>query len=311
VSGATIPSLCPDAGAGERQGIAGEAAPARHELILVEATDPSYPPRLHDLPTPPARLWALGDLDMLSRPLVSIVGTRRATSYGTRVTRELAAAFARAGACVVSGMARGVDAVAHASALDAGGGTIAVLGCGVDVAYPRMHRDLHARIARSGLLLSEMPPGAHPHGGSFQARNRIIAALSRLVIVVEAGVQSGALITSSIALDLNRDVATVPGPIDSPQSEGANRLMRDGAHPITSVEDALALAGLTAPPRNLPALATDAEARVWTALGRGAATMDELCAAARLPTAACMAAVTALEIRGVLECALTGAIRRR
>lgn len=248
---------------------------------------------------------------MLARPLVSIVGTRRATSYGTRVTRELAAAFARAGACVVSGMARGVDAVAHASALHAGGGTIAVLGCGVDVPYPRMHRDLHARIARHGLLLSEMQPGAHPHGGSFQARNRIIAALSPLVIVVEAGVQSGALITSSVALDLNRDVGAVPGPIDSPQSEGTNRLMRDGAHPITSIEDALALARLTPPPRNLPALATDAEERVWTALGRGVATMDELCAAARLPTASCMAAVTALEIRGVLECALTGAIRRR
>jgi len=286
-------------------------APGVGALSLVGASDPEYPGQLRDLDDPPRQLWALGDIALLSRPLVSIVGTRRATSYGTRITRELAAAFARAGACVVSGMARGVDAVAHTAALEAGGATIAVLGCGADVAYPHAHRGLHARIANSGLVISEMPPGAHPHGGSFQARNRIIAALARLVIVVEAGVRSGALITSSVAMELGRDVGAIPGPIDSPQSEGTNRLIRDGAHPLTSIEDALALAGLTPPPRNLPAFATDAEERVWAALGQGAATMDELCAAAALPTSECMATVTGLELRGVLECALTGAIRRR
>lgn len=311
MSSATTRSLSPEVGEGRHARDAGGAAPVDCGMVLLASGDAHYPQQLHDLTAPPARLWALGDIELLSRPLVSIVGTRKATSYGVRVTRELAGAFARAGACVVSGMARGVDAVAHTAALDVGGGTIAVLGCGVDVAYPRMHRDLHARIATSGLLLSEMAPGARPHGGSFQARNRIIAAVSRLVIVVEAGVKSGALITASAAVDLDRHVGAVPGPIDSPQSEGANRLLRDGAQPITSIEDALALAGLTQPPRSLPALATEAEERVWTALGRGAATMDELCAAARLPTATCMAAVTSLEIRGVLECALTGAIRRR
>jgi DNA processing protein len=119
------------------------------------------------------------------------------------------------------------------------------------------------------------------------------------------------LITADCGRDLHRDIAAVPGPIDSPQSEGSNQLFRDGAHPITSIEDALALAGLTPPPRRLPDMATDAERRVWAALGRGAATMDELCAAARLPTAECMAVVTALELRGTVECALTGAIRRR
>lgn len=273
--------------------------------------DSAYPPSVRDLPDPPDPLWVAGNLDILAAPLVAIVGTRQATGYGERITRELAAAFARGGACVVSGMARGIDGVAHAAALDAGGRTIAVLGCGVDVAYPRLHLHLHARIAEQGLLMAEMPPGAHPHGGSFQARNRIIAALATLVIVVEAGMKSGALLTAEDALKLERLVAGVPGPIDSPQSEGTNVLIRDGAHPITSVADALALAGLTPPTRTLPALASDSETRVWKALGAGAGTMDELCAAARLPTAECMAVVTSLELRGIVECALTGAIRRR
>lgn len=273
--------------------------------------DSNYPVRLRELEKRPDPLWAWGNMEVLDGPIVAIVGTRQATGYGERITRELATAFCRAGACVVSGMARGIDGVAHTAALDAGGRTAAVLGCGVDVAYPRLHRALHARIAQQGLLLSEMQPGAHPHGGSFQARNRIIAALASVVIVVEAGVRSGALITAAEAQQLDRDVAGVPGPIDSPQSEGVNVLIRDGAHPITSVADALALAGLTPPARRLPDLASDAERRVWRALECGAGTMDELCAAAKLPTSECIATVSSLELRGIVECALTGAIRRR
>jgi DNA processing protein len=303
VSGATTLSRSPERVA--------DAVPLAATPRRLAPGDAGFPATLGDLASPPACLWAIGNLEMLAPPIVAIVGTRQATGYGERITREVAAAFARAGACVVSGMARGIDAVAHRAALDAGGRTIAVLGCGVDVPYPRMHAALHARIAEQGLLLSEMPPGAHPHGGSFQARNRIIAALASLVVVVEAGVKSGALITAEDGMQLQRHVAAVPGPIDSPQSEGTNLLFRDGAHPITSVADALALAGLTPPTRRLPDMATDAERRVWAALERGAGTMDELCAAARLPTAECVAVVTALELRGIVECALTGAIRRR
>src|SRR5207249_9854011 len=143
--------------------------------------------------------------------------------------RELAGALARAGACVVSGMALGIDAIAHRAALEVNGRTIAVLGTGVDIAYPRAHRGLHAEIVARGLVLSELPPGAHSHGGSFPLRNRIIAALAKVTIVVEAPEGSGALITSERALDLNRTVAAVPGPIDSPQSEGTNKLIREGA----------------------------------------------------------------------------------
>src|SRR5205814_10394037 len=128
-----------------------------------------------------------------------------------------------------SGMARGIDGVSHVAALDAGGMTAAVLGTGVDIAYPPSHRTLHARIASAGLLLSELPPGAHSHGGSFRKRNRLIAALARLTIVIEAPVKSGALYTAHDAADLDRDVGAVPGPIDSPKSEGSNLLFRDGA----------------------------------------------------------------------------------
>jgi DNA processing protein len=227
------------------------------------------------------------------------------------MTAEIAGALARAGATVVSGMAIGVDAAAHRAALDADGATVAVLGTGADVAYPRAHVALHAEIARRGAVLSEMPPGSHSHRGSFPERNRLIAALATVTIVVEAPFDSGALITAKNALDLGRDVAVVPGPIDSPQSQGSNAYLRDGAHPIVAVADALTLVGL-APPGvpSAPRLESDSEIRIWRALDKGGASMDELCARTGLPVTQCLTTVTALELRGLIECALTGEIRR-
>lgn len=282
--------------------------------MLVEtiaSSSPEYPASLTDLAQPPERLWAIGDRRILRDPVVAIVGTRRATAYGERITRELASALARAGACVVSGMARGIDAAAHRGALDAGGSTVAVLGTGVDVAYPRTHASLHREIGEKGLLLSEMPLGARSHGGSFINRNRIIAALARVVLVVEAPVRSGALHTTDFALTLGRDIGVVLGNIDSPQSLGSNLLLRDGAHPIIEIDDALMLAGL--PPRTRGAVRVDdpTELRIWGALGDGEATLDELCARAGLPVSECVAAVSGLELRGAVECSLTGTIRRR
>jgi DNA processing protein len=279
--------------------------------VAVERGDDDYPAALLDLPDPPPLIWRIGNLDVLRRPVVAIVGTRQATFYGERVTREISGALARAGACVVSGMARGIDGVAHVAALDAGGQTAAVLGTGVDIAYPPSHRALHERIATSGLLLSELPPGAHSHGGSFPKRNRLIAALARLTIIVEAPVKSGALITARRALDLNRDVGIVPGPIDLPQCEGSNQYLRDGAHPITSAADALALVGLTAPVRTMIDPDDPDQLRVWRALRQGPADMDTLCHRTALPVQRCLAAVTALELRGSIECALTGEVRVR
>jgi DNA processing protein len=280
-------------------------------LRLTTVVDAGYPPALRDLYDPPAVLWSRGEWATLARPVVAVVGTRRATAYGQRITRALVTALARAGACVVSGMALGIDAIAHTAALDAEGATVAVLGTGADVTYPRAHTALHRDIAARGLVLSELPPGAKSDAGSFPRRNRIIAALATLTVVVEAPAQSGALITSRNALELGRDVAAVPGPIDSPQSEGTNDLIRQGAHPITSVGELLSLVGLEAPVQARPRLETEIERRIWSALEQGGATLDELCARAALPVAQCLTAVTGLEMRGVVECALTGEVRRR
>lgn len=275
------------------------------------AADARYPSALRDLPDPPAALWYAGEWNALVEPVVAIVGTRRATSYGLRITRELSQALARAGACVVSGMALGIDAMAHRAALDAGGHTVAVLGTGADVAYPRSHAALHSEIAQRGLILSEMPPGARSHRGSFIKRNRVIAGLARLTLVVEAPALSGALNTASVALDLGRDVAVVPGPIDSPQSAGTNGLLHTGAHPITCVDDLLTLVGLPVVPRTPRAFDHPVERAVWDALSRSAGSLDELCARVRVPVSECLTVVTALELRGAIECALTGEIRRR
>ena len=272
--------------------------------------DPRYPAALEDLPDPPRRLWARGDLAILERPTVAIVGTRRATAYAERVTRQLATTLARAGACVISGLARGVDAAAHRGALEVGGATIAVLGTGLDVCFPKGHASLQRDIAARGLLLTELPPTDAAHGGSFPRRNRIIAALARTTIVVEAGVKSGALITATHALEMNRTVAAVPGPIDVPQAQGSNELVRDGATVVTSMADALALLGLTAPIRLHEIPEGTSERTVWQALEVGGLDLESLAARASLPAHETLAAVSALELRGLVECALTGEIRR-
>ncbi len=272
--------------------------------------DPAYPTALADCPHPPRTLWARGDLSILDRPTVAIVGTRRATAYAERVTRQLAATLGRAGACVISGLARGVDASAHRGTLEVEGATAAVLGTGLGVCYPKSHASLQRDIATRGLLLSELPPDDAAHRGSFPKRNRIIAALARVTIVVEAPIKSGALITAAHALEMNRTVAVVPGPIDVPQAQGSNELLRDGATAVTSMADALALLGLTAPVRLHDIPEGSAERLVWQALHAGGLDLESLAARASLPAHETLAAVSALELRGLVECALTGEIRR-
>ncbi|HEY7878282.1 MAG TPA: DNA-processing protein DprA, partial [Gemmatimonadaceae bacterium] len=212
---------------------------------------------------------------------------------------------------IVSGLARGIDAAAHRAALSATGTTVAVLGTGVDIAYPSAHRALHADIASKGLLLSEELPGERANGGSFPKRNRIIAALAQLTIITEAPVRSGALITAQYALDLGRDVAVVPGPIDAPQSAGSNALFGQGAQVITNVDDALGLIKAAPTKRPEPAFQTPAEHAVWEALRHGPADIDLLAVRSELPARECLAAVTTLEMAGLIACALTGEIQRR
>ncbi len=209
-------------------------------------------------------------------------------------------------------MARGIDAAAHRTALEEGGNTVAVLGTGVDVPYPVGHRLLHKAIAERGLVLSENPPGMRAAQGAFPKRNRIIAALAPVTIVVEAGFRSGALNTAGQALELGRVVAAVPGPIDSEQSRGSNQLLRDGAVLIAAPDDALALLGISAPKdAPPPPLLPDSEQKVWEAIADGFVATDALPAATGLSIAECLAAITSLEIMGLVECSLAGEIRRR
>ncbi|HJQ11833.1 MAG TPA: DNA-processing protein DprA [Gemmatimonadaceae bacterium] len=272
-----------------------------------------YPHLLLDLrETAPAQLFAIGDRDVLDRPCISVVGTRNSTGYGERVTRNLGLAFARAGVTVISGMARGIDSKAHRTALEQGTGTVAVLGTGIDVPYPVGHRALHRQIATNGLVISENPPGQLAHQGAFPKRNRIIAALSKLTIVVEADFRSGAINTATHALELGRHVGAVPGPIDSDQSRGTNQLLRDGAQMIARPEDALALIGITLP-RDTPAppLLPDTEQKVWDSLADGVKLTDDLPALTALTLAECLAAITSLEIMGLVEMTLAGEIKKR
>ncbi len=270
-----------------------------------------YPSELLDLSNPPSELFAIGLKSALSAPCVSIVGTRQSTAYGERTARTLTRALVRAGVSIISGMARGIDGAAHRTAIEEGGKTVAVLGTGIDVPYPVGHRQLHRSIAEHGLVLSENPPGATAHQGAFPRRNRIIAALSPVTIVIEAGFKSGALNTASQALDLGRVVAAVPGPIDSEQSQGSNQLLRDGAIVIASADDALALLGVSAAKdRHVPALPEN-EQCVWAALDKGFLEIDALATRSGLSMPECLAAITSLEIMGLIDCSSAGEIRRR
>jgi DNA processing protein len=211
--------------------------------------DPRFPAGLADLPDPPVGLFVKGSPP--AGPAVAVIGTRRCTPYGLALARALGAGLATAGVAVVSGLARGVDGAAHAGTLEAGGKGVAVLGCGIDRWYPAEHRRLGEQVvAMGGAVVSEYPPGRPPEPWRFPVRNRLIAAWSRAVVVVEAGETGGALITARLALELGRDVLAVPGDIDRPASMGTNLLIRDGAQPVLGVEDlitTLELAGVIGP----------------------------------------------------------------
>jgi DNA processing protein len=201
--------------------------------------DDNYPRRLKEIDQPPPVLYTLGELTVQDEWAAAIVGTRRMTGYGRQVTEELSELLARHGVTVVSGLARGVDASAHQTTLKNGGRTIAVLGSGVDRIYPPEHRKLAEEIAANGAVISDYPPGTPPESNNFPPRNRIISGLSRVVVVIEAGVTSGALITSTFAAEQGRDVFALPGSIYANQSKGTNRLILQGARPLLESKDVL------------------------------------------------------------------------
>ena len=259
---------------------------------------PGYPPLLSELHDPPANLFVRGDGGPLSEPGVAVVGARACSAYGAQVARTLARELASAGLVVVSGLARGVDGEAHRGALEGGGRTVAVLGCGIDRDYPRSHAELARRIVASGAVVSEYPPGVEPAPWRFPARNRIIAALSLATVVVEARERSGALITADFALELGRDVFAVPGEITSGLSAGTNDLLRQGAAPLTAVRDVLEALGIEPEPAAGAASVSDAALAVLSILGDGACGADELTRASGLASAEVSAALVELELGG-------------
>jgi DNA processing protein len=260
---------------------------------------PRFPPLLRAIYDPPERLYVRGarEDDVLARPAVAVVGARACSAYGAQVARRLGGELAAAGLVVVSGLARGVDGEAHRGALEAGGTTVAVLGCGIDRDYPAAHRELAARIRERGLVVSEYEPGVEPAPWRFPARNRIIAGLCAATIVVEARQRSGALITADLALEEGRDVLAVPGEITSSLSAGSNALLKLGAAPCTSAADVLDLFGLEAEERAAPAT-SEAAAHVLAALPAAA---DELVGATGLDSQAVAVALAELELAGLVS----------
>ncbi|MBA2459400.1 MAG: DNA-protecting protein DprA [Gemmatimonadales bacterium] len=280
------------------------------------AADAEFPDRLRQIPDPPPLLFAQGRLAALAPPAVAIVGSRDHSGYGEEVARQMAWEAAAAGAVVVSGMARGLDAVAHGAALDAGGSTIGVLGNGLGVVYPAANRLLYERVIADGLLLTEFPPGERPNAGSFPRRNRIISGLARVTVVVEAGEGSGALITAGAALDQGREVMAVPGPVTSPQSVGPNRLIRDGAAPLLEPRDLLDHYPDATPPERarqyqfrqtgpvltaLPQSLGEGERAVAELLGADSIGLDDLIDRSGRSARELLSALCGLEIAGVVE----------
>ncbi len=274
-------------------------------LISIQSAD--YPIALKEIPAPPVLLYVWGEMTESDRQAIAIVGTRRLTSYGRQMSRELAQGMARSGITVVSGLARGVDTEAHHATLDAGGRTIAVLGSGLNYIYPPENRDLVDRILKSGqgAVISDYPLETKPQGKNFPPRNRIISGLSLGTIVVEGAIKSGAMITAQYAVEQNREVFAVPGFVNSPASAGPNRLIQQGAKLITCVEDVLEeiqveqIIHQQAFQMALPESAE--EAALMPILSREPQHIDDLAKLAKLPSKEVSSTLTLLELKGMVQ----------
>jgi DNA processing protein len=297
----------PEASLQEELTVAGCWACCRHGDL--------YPGPLRDAADAPWTLIGRGDPALLEGfdpfAAVTIVGARRATSYGREIARELGRDLARAGMAVVSGLAFGIDGCAHRGALDAGR-TVAVLGCGPDVAYPASHRSLWRRISESGLVLSELPPGTRPWRWTFPARNRIMAALAGMTVVVEAAARSGSLITADLAADLGREIGAVPGPVTSRASAGPNNLLAGGACLVRDAQDVLDAMlgpGRQTIDRSGPAL-DPALATSLAAVEAGESSCDAVAAATGLSGPEAAASLARLELLGYITCSPLGTCSR-
>ena len=268
--------------------------------------DADYPPLLHSVPDAPPVLYLKGELTRADRQwAVAMVGTRRATTYGRQAAELLAGDLARSGVTIISGLARGIDAAAHWAALKAGGRTIGVLACGIDQVYPAEHARLAAEIVQHGALLTETPIGSPPEAGNFPARNRIISGLALAAIVVEAGEQSGALITADRALEQGREVFAVPGSIFSRVSAGTNRLLQEGATLIRSAEDVLEALNLQMIAQHAEAqtaLTTDpTESAVLNMISHDPTHIDDIVRQMDMPVPQVSSLLAMMELKGLVR----------
>ena len=267
--------------------------------------DEAYPHRLKEIDQPPPVLYLRGSLLPEDEWAVAIVGTRRVTAYGRQVAEELASALARNGVAVVSGLARGIDSIAHQAAVNAGGRTIAVMGTGVDKIYPPENSRLAEQILQQGALVSDYAPGTPPDGVNFPPRNRIISGLSLAVVIVEAGLTSGALITAAFAAEQGREVFAIPGNIHAPQSQGTNRLILDGAIPLLNPQQVLEALNLTMVTEHRAArkvLPTDPiEKQVFQVLSAEPLHVDEIRMRTDMPIEQVSATLALMELKGMVR----------
>jgi len=281
-------------------------------LFLLCWDDPAFPPLLRAIHDPPVLLYVKGEVAAIASAAIAVVGARAASTYGLQMAERFAGDLARRGITIVSGMALGIDSAAHAGAVAAGGKTVAVLGCGLDIVYPAQNRKLFESIAATGALVSEYPPGTPPDSFRFPARNRIISGLSLGVIVVEAARRSGSLITAQLALEQGREVFAIPGRIDSGKSEGTHRLLQDGAKLIHSVADIMdeLTVGQPSPgdhpraadPGNAAPMDLDPAGRlVLTTLDVYPQSVDAIIVATGLPARQVTEQLLLLELRGLVE----------
>lgn len=277
----------------------------RSEIRILTIEDNEYPKRLLSIEFPPPVIFVKGKIVETDEYAVAVVGTRHVSSYGSQVAGELGRFLAQNHICVISGLARGVDAVAHRAVLEGGGRTIAVLGSGVDVVYPPEHRELAARIIENGALISDYYPGTPPEGVNFPPRNRIISGLSLATVIVEAGERSGALITAEFAASQGREVFAVPGSIYAPRSKGANRLIRDGALPLLNFSDLLEVLNLSQveefryAKQVLPE--NDIELLLMKTLQNEPMHIDEIKATLGLPMEKISAALVMMKLKGLVK----------
>jgi DNA processing protein len=280
------------------------ASQTNHQLISL--ADSAYPTRLNQIDDAPLLLWAVGDATLLHAQQVALVGSRHASPAALGHAHHLAADLARAGLVVTSGGALGVDGASHRGALDAQGGTIAVLGCGVDICYPRKHQALFATIAEQGLLLSEHPLGTQPRPGHFPRRNRLISALSDLVVVVEATLNSGSLLTAQHGLEQGKDIFAMPGDIGNPNTAGCHRLIQDGAYLLSEANDILLHLKFqqrtSAPPEPIDtAHLSPLQQRIMALLRFGILPLDGLAHHLELAVHQLLEPILELELEGLIE----------